>query len=145
MNETGSVRFLASGDLGVLEQVDDDVFDHPLVPSLCREFLADPRHHIAVAIEDGVVVGMASGVHYLHPDKPNQFWINEVGVAGRARRRGFAKRLLEALFARARELGCREAWVATEKDNEVARRLYRSVGGSEEEVVHATFDLSTRD
>ena len=45
------------------------------------EFLADSRHHLAVAVDEGRVVGMASAVHYVHPDKPPELWINEVGVA----------------------------------------------------------------
>lgn len=54
---------------------------NPIDPTWSAEFLRDPRHHIAVAIEDGVVVGIASGVHYLHPDKPPELFVNEVGVA----------------------------------------------------------------
>jgi ribosomal protein S18 acetylase RimI-like enzyme len=85
-----------------------------------------------VAIDGGQVVGMASGVHYVHPDKPAQMFINEVGVAPTHRRVGLARRLIEALLARARELQCIEAWVATDADNELARALYQSVGGKEQ-------------
>jgi len=67
-----------------------EVFDNPINAEWTREFLADPRHHIAVAIDDGLVVGFASGVHYIHPDKPAELWINEVGVAPAHRRRGSA-------------------------------------------------------
>jgi ribosomal protein S18 acetylase RimI-like enzyme len=82
-----------------------------------------------VAVEDGAVVGFASGVHYVHPDKPAELWINEVGVAPSHQRQGLGKRLLQALFARGRELGCREAWVLTSPANGPAVRLYESVGG----------------
>jgi aminoglycoside 6'-N-acetyltransferase I len=59
------------------------------------EFLRDERHHLAVAIEDETVVGFASGVHYVHPDKPAELWINEVGVAPSHHRRGIGKPLLQ--------------------------------------------------
>jgi ribosomal protein S18 acetylase RimI-like enzyme len=49
-------------------------------------------------------------------------------VAPTHRRRGLARALLDALFARARELGCREAWVGTEPGNHAARALYSSAG-----------------
>jgi aminoglycoside 6'-N-acetyltransferase I len=76
-------------------------------------------------------VGFASAVHYIHPDKPSELWINEVGVAPTHRRRGLAKDLLRALFDAGRALGCREAWVLTDRSNEAAMRLYAEVGGIE--------------
>jgi ribosomal protein S18 acetylase RimI-like enzyme len=126
-----AVRMLEPGDASVLERVAPEVFDHDVDPELAREFLADPRHHLAIAIEDGVVVGFASGVHYVHPDKPAELFVNEVGVASTHRRRGIGRRLLALLFAHAEALGCREAWVATEPGNVAARRLYATAGGTE--------------
>ena len=63
------VRVLGPDDESVLKNVALGVFDGPIDPCLTREFLRDPRHHIAVSIDDGVVVGFASAVHYVHPDK----------------------------------------------------------------------------
>lgn len=125
------IRVLKPGEEAALRHVARDVFDGPVDPKLAAEFVNDPRHHLAVAIEDGEVVGMVSGVHYVHPDKPAELWVNEVSVASIHRRRGVARALLDAIFARARELGCREAWVATEPDNHAARALYREAGGEE--------------
>jgi hypothetical protein len=39
------------------------------------------RSETVVARDASVVVGFASGVHYVHPDKSPELWINEVGVA----------------------------------------------------------------
>jgi hypothetical protein len=75
------IRILQPGDDQFLMNVAAEVFDNPIDAELTREFLEDPRHHIAVAIDDEQVVGFASGVHYIHPDKPPELWINEVGVA----------------------------------------------------------------
>ena len=102
---TLDIRLLAPGDERVLARVAPGVFDHDVDPGLTAEFLRDPRHHLAVAIEDGAVVGFASGVHYVHPDKPAELWVNEVGVAPSHQRRGLGKRLLHALFAHGRDLG----------------------------------------
>lgn len=126
------VRLLVPGDEPLLREAVVDVFDEAVDPSLAEEFLRDPRHHIAVALVEGRVVGFASAVHYVHPDKPAELWINEVGVAPAYRRRGFARALLDALKKRGRDLGCRIAWVLTEPDNIAARRLYESCGGREE-------------
>src|SRR3954469_5745113 len=105
-----TIRLLGPGDAPVLDRVAPDVFDNEIDPRRTAEFLADARHHLAVAIEGDRVVGMASGVHYIHPDKPPELWVNEVGVAPPYQAQGIGRRLLQALFDRGRELGCRQAW-----------------------------------
>src|SRR5258705_10265132 len=123
------VRLLGPDDIGVLGTIADGVFDHDVSARWGAEFLADPRHHLAVALDDGVVVGMASAVHYVHPDKPPQLWINEVATATAYHGRGIGRCLLERLLRLAGELECTEAWVLTDQENIAARRLYESVGG----------------
>ena len=137
---------LNSNDPEVFERVAPDVFDNPIDPRWSAEFLADERHHLAVALAEGQVVGMASAVHYLHPDKPPELWVNEVGVAPAYQGQGIGKRLLQALFAHGRDLGCGEAWVLTDQENAAARRLYAAAGGSETaDVVMVSFRLDPGD
>jgi ribosomal protein S18 acetylase RimI-like enzyme len=126
-----SIKVLRAGDESVLDSVADGVFDGPVDGALRSEFLRDPRHHLAVAIDNGVVVAFASGVHYVHPDKPPELWINEVGVSPAHQRRGIARAVLAALMSAGRELGCGQAWVLTDHENAAARALYRSAGGTE--------------
>jgi ribosomal protein S18 acetylase RimI-like enzyme len=135
------IRTLGPKDAAVLDRVAPDVFDGPVDPDLLAEFLEDSRHHLAVALDGGTVVGMASAVDYVHPDKPRQLWINEVGVAPAHRRLGLARRMLQVLFECGRERGCTEAWVGTEHDNVAARALYTGLDGSEEPFVLYTFPL----
>jgi aminoglycoside 6'-N-acetyltransferase I len=137
------VSALSASDAAVLDNVASGVFDGPVDDRLLREFLQDPRHHLVVARDGDCVVGMASGVHYIHPDKPPELWINEVSVAPSHRRRQVARRLMDELFAVARGLGCTNAWVLTERANVPAQRLYHSLGGSEppEEPAMFSFDL----
>jgi aminoglycoside 6'-N-acetyltransferase I len=136
------IRRLRPGDGAVLARVADGVFDEPVSAGLTAEFLADPRHHLVVALDDGVVVGFVSAVDYVHPDKPRELWINEVGVAPSHQRRGIARRLLDAMLAHGRTLGCTEAWLGTEETNVAARRLYESAGGEGEPFVMYTFSLA---
>lgn len=136
------IRLLNHEDACVLDDVAADVFDGPVDRALTEEFLADPRHHLAVAIVDGTVVGIASAVHYVHPDKPPQLWINEVGVAPNHQRKGIGRLLLLRLLAHGGELGCSEAWVGTEVDNRPARALYQSIGGREAPFVMYSYSLS---
>ncbi|HEX8694546.1 MAG TPA: GNAT family N-acetyltransferase [Longimicrobium sp.] len=138
------IRVLRRGDEAVLARVAPGVFDDPVDAGAAAEFLADPRHHLAVAAEDGVVVGFVSAVHYVHPDKPRpELWINEVGVAPAHQGRGVGKAVLRAMLDVARGLGCGEAWVLTGRANAPAMRLYASLGGEEapDDAVMFTFVL----
>ena len=101
-----SVRILGTADIAALDNVAPNVFDGAVRRELAAEFLADPRHHLAVAVsEAGQVVGMASAVHYVHPDKLPQLFVNEVSVSPAFHRQGLGKQLMAALLARGRELG----------------------------------------
>lgn len=135
------VRMLGADDIPSLLAA--DVFDHPTKARWSEEYLRDPRHHIAAAFVAEKMVGFATGIHYVHPDKPPELFIAEVGVSEVFRRQGIATRLLQRLMEQGRSLGCQVAWVATEGDNTPARALYRNLGGTEEEeVVVYTFSLS---
>jgi ribosomal protein S18 acetylase RimI-like enzyme len=141
------IRFLGPQDLSVLDRCAEDVFDKPVSTRWAMEFLADGRHHIVVAVEGGEVVGMATGVHHVHPDKPPQFFINEVGVAPSHRGRGIARHLLDNLVRYAAALECSEAWVLTDHDNVAARRLYESAGATTPpaECIMYTFPIAGTD
>jgi ribosomal protein S18 acetylase RimI-like enzyme len=138
---TIDIRVLIAGDEEVLRHVADDVFDNAVDPRLGREFLSDPRHHLVVALDAGVVVGMVSAVDYIHPDKRAQLWINEIGVASSHQRRGVGRDLMAAMLSHGRRLGCTEAWLGTEPDNVAARALYVAAGGSAETMIMYSFDL----
>ncbi len=128
---TVEILLLDAGDEAVLSDVAPEVFDGPVQSRLAAEFVADPRHHLAVARASGRIVGFASAVHYVHPDKPPELWVNEVGVAPTYQRKGLAKQLLRAVFDAGRSVGCQQAWVLTERSNTSAMRLYDAVGGVE--------------
>ena len=129
-----TVRVLQSSEAHVLSNVAPEVFDGPVHPDYTAEFFADPRHHLAVALEGDLVVGMASGIHYLHPDKAAGTVHRRGGrVAGVPGARAGAAAAGRADGATPGSLGCVAAWVLTERSNSVARRLYASVGGLEAE------------
>ena len=141
------IRILQPGDQTAFDDIVPEVFDNALDPRLVAEFLSDARHHIAVAHDSGQMVGFASGVHYVHPDKPPELWINEVGVAPSHQGRGIGKAVLRALLQHGERLGCREAWVLTDRSNNAAMRLYASEGGHEgpHDQVMFTFFLDPND
>ncbi len=136
------LRILSAADAAVLERVAPEVFDEAIDARAAALFLADPRHHLAVARDLGVVVGFASGVHYFHPDKPvPELFINEVGVAPEYQGQGVGKALLRCLLRHGAELGCGQAWVLTDHDNLAARRVYQASGGTPSEHVMYSIPL----
>jgi GNAT superfamily N-acetyltransferase len=137
------LKILRAGDEHILNNIAPGVFDHQIDDALRAEFLCDSRHHLCVGIEDGTVVGFASAVHYVHPDKPPQLWINEVGVSPSHQGRGIAKAILKVLLNCGLELGCSEAWVLTDEGNAAARSLYQSAGGVETAQVMVSFQLTS--
>ena len=142
-----TIKILSQDDITLLMNVAEGVFDNPIDETFAREFLNDPRHHIVVAISEDMVAGFASAVHYIHPDKPPELWINEVGVAPSHQRQGIAKAILKELLQLGRKLGCKNAWVLTERSNKSANRLYESVGGEADsgETVMYEFYLNRAD
>ena len=94
-----TVRVLGRGDAAILDHVAPGVFDNDVDARWTAEFFADSRHHLVVALDGATVIGIASGVHYVHPDKPPELFVNEVGVAPTHQGRGIGRQLMEALRA----------------------------------------------
>jgi ribosomal protein S18 acetylase RimI-like enzyme len=110
------------------------LYDGPPVRGATTAFVADPRHHLLVALdEDGRTVGFVSGVETTHPDKGTEMFLYELAVAEDSRRRGIGKALTASLADLARSRGCYGMWVGVDTDNEVALATYRAAGGNEPE------------
>ncbi len=121
------IERLDESNTKLLERVAPDVFDYPVQPEHLARFVADARHVMFLAVADDQVIGMASGVEYFHPDKPPQFWINEIGVAPEYRNRGAGRSLTRALIDEARRRGCVFAWLGTAQDNVAAQACFNAI------------------
>ncbi len=135
------VRPLSEVDAALILAAGLDLFDGEVQPGLVFEFLDDPRHHLVGAIEDGALIGFVSAIHYVHPDKPPELWINEVSVAPAFRRQGVAKAMMAETLALGTRLGCKQAWVLTEAGNQAAKALYASAGGAPSDSLMYSFRL----
>ena len=117
------IRRLGPEDAPILERIAADVFDEPVRPDRLAAYLAEPGHHLWVAIADGQVVAQAAAVVHRHPDKPTEFYVDEVGVTPALQRQGIARRMLE------------------EPDNAAARGLYKRLGGKAGSFVMYEYEL----
>lgn len=136
------IEVLTAADAEILRSVAPGVFDDPVDERASAEFLADPRHHLVVAIDAATVVGFVSAVDTVHPDAAApELWIDEVAVAPSHRGQGIARRMLAAVLDLAGRLGCSEAWVLADASNRAAQNLYRAAGGvaHDDAVVMYTF------
>ncbi len=141
------IRRLVAADQSLLSNVAPGVFDDPIIPASAEKFLADPNSVLVAALDgkkDSLVVGFASAMIYLHPDKSApEMLILEVGVDDTYRKRGIGKGIMKAVLAEGQAAGCKLAWLATEPDNAAALALYKSVGGKPPETcIHIDFDLT---
>lgn len=127
------VRAIGPADAGLFARVAPEVLDGPVVAGRLAAYLASPDHVMVVAISGGVIVGQAAGIVHRHPDLPTELYIDNLGVTPALQRQGIGRRLVETLMERARQLGCEEAWVATEPYNRPARGLYKALRPIEEE------------
>lgn len=144
---TIEIRKLGPGDEGVLTHVASGVFDEAVRPDLAERFVNTPSCRIFVALDGDLVVGMVTGFTHFHPDKDEEFFVNELGVDDDYLRRGIGTKLMDAILAEARAMGCAVAWLGTEHTNAPALALYRKLmgaGDEEEDMSVFTYDLTRR-
>ena len=130
-----TVRRVGPDDVALFAQIAPDVHDEPIDPARLARYLQAPGHLLVLALIDGLVVGQSAAVVHVHPDKTPELYVDEVGTASTHRRQGIARLMMDELFAWGRELGCTEAWLGTETDNEAAKGLYRRFRPSEDQTI----------
>jgi ribosomal protein S18 acetylase RimI-like enzyme len=138
-----SIKRLSTADASLFDNIAPDVFDEPIDAARLPAYLAAPGHMMVLALEGDLVVGQCAGVVHRHPDKPTELYVDEVGTASTHRRQGIARAMLDELFRWGRELGCKEAWLGTELDNDPANALYRGYRPVEDEAIqYYLFELN---
>jgi ribosomal protein S18 acetylase RimI-like enzyme len=106
------------------------LFDQAVDEADTMRFLNEPGHHLLLAYQDGLPVGMVTGVEMTHPDKGTEMLVYELGVSEGLRGRGIGRALVLALADVARERGCYGMWTLTDPGNSAAISAYRAAGGT---------------
>ena len=138
---TYTLRRIAAADADLFKTIAVDVFDEPIDAERLVDYLSVTGHQMVLAIKDGAVIGQCAAVIHHHPDKTDELYIDEVGTATTHLRRGIARAMLGEMFAWGRELGCTEAWLGTDLDNDPANGLYRHLDGREDTIKYYEFKL----
>jgi len=111
-----------------------ELFDRPLDRRAARAYLADPVNLVLMAVQGAAVIGWSRGTILRQLDTHRgQFFLYEIAVTARHRRRGVGAALVRETLRWAVDRGCEEAFVFTDDPrNRAAHRLYRSTGGRTE-------------
>lgn len=126
-----TIRNLGPEDAHLLDRVRAGTFDDALDPARVWAFLATRVNELVVALDQGEVIGFAFGTMLLRPDKPTEFFVNEIGVHAEYRRQGIAKRLMARMSDLAMDRGCEGIWVLADSGNDGARKFYQALDGKE--------------
>lgn len=119
-----AIHHITAANVALLDNVEPDIFDHAVDRAHLAAYVADPRHAMFVAVQDGQVVGQIRGSVHLQPDRAPDLYIDNLGTAPALQRRGIASAMMKAMLAWGEAQGCTYAWVATETDNDQAKALY---------------------
>lgn len=89
---------------------------------------AEPMLCLVAEEEDGALLGFAHLVFHRGTWSIGDFcYLEDLFVAETARKRGVARALIEAVYARADALGCERVYWLTHESNAAARALYDQV------------------
>jgi GNAT superfamily N-acetyltransferase len=104
--------------------------DRASAEPLLAEILADPRRELAVALVDGQVVGTADLIVISSLTHRGEPWaiVENVIVAGTARRSGVGRALFRHQIERARAAGCCKLQLLSGKHRAEAHEFYRRMG-----------------
>lgn len=138
---TFQIQRVTPGDARLFDRVADGVFDEPIDPERLIAWLGAGGHLMVVALEDEQIIGQCAAVLHLHPDKPTELYVDEVGTADAHLRRGVAWALTREMFIWGKALGCVDSWLGTELDNAPANGLYLKLGGSQQHMHYYEFTL----
>lgn len=132
---------ISPANIGLLTNVEEEVFDAPINGPHLAAILAAGGHILLVAMEEGRVVGQCLGVVLHGPDRAPMLYIDNLGVTPNRRRQGIARDLVQEMLKLGRQEGCKSGWLASDPDSDDALPFYRSIGLSFRGAAFSEFDL----
>ena len=98
-------------------------------PEYVKKFLSEPQNIAFIAKLDGKTIGLIYGYMLTRMDeKGPQFFIYSVDIHADYQDKGYGTRFIRHVLDWAKENGCGESFVLTDKDNPRACRAYEKAG-----------------
>jgi aminoglycoside 6'-N-acetyltransferase I len=117
---------ITAANTHLLTRTAPDVFDEAIDPARLAAFVAADGHFMAVAMDGDVAIAQIRAMVQHQPDAPPVLYIDNLAVTDAYQSRGIGRSLVQSALAWGADMGCDEAWVATELDNHPALALYRA-------------------
>ena len=124
-------------------QVDDGVENPTSVSDeYMKKLLSKQGFYILVAVENEKILGGLTAYEFIKSKcEEREMFLYEIGVEASYRRKGVARKLIEGLIEICKEKGIKTLFVATEMDNEPAKKLYEKTGGKFENAAIYTYEI----
>ncbi|MGN6100595.1 MAG: GNAT family N-acetyltransferase [Devosia sp.] len=124
---------LRPGEEAILARVAPEVFDEAVDRDRLARYFGAPGHLMLLAPRGRTRRRAMRGGRPPSSRQADRALCRRARDGLDHRRRGIGRALLAAMFEWGRELGCKEAWLGTELDNEPANRLYRGFAPAADE------------
>ncbi len=111
--------------IGLKVREDQKGFVATNAESLAEAYVFPFRHPLAI-YADETPIGF---LMYVYLEERRQHWIFRLMIAAENQRRGYGRTAMRLLIERMRAIqGCNQIYISYELENEVARKLYGSLG-----------------
>ena len=117
-----------------LEEMDKQALNHP------KEYILDKGGYIAIALWEGVAVGVCALIPC--PHEGYDFELSKMGVSPKAQGKGIGKLLGEHIIAKAKELGAKKLFLESNRKLGPALSLYKKLGFREMTQIASPYNRS---
>ena len=117
------IRLAAEEDIEQLFELESSCFPDPWSRKSIRDTMKEEQSYFAVAVSDGKIIGYINTTYVL--DEMN---LNLICVLQQYRRMGAAGKLMERMFAHARQNGLVQIFLEVRVSNLPAQQLYKRFG-----------------
>lgn len=117
-----------------LEEMDKRALNHP------KEYILDKGGYIAIALWEGVAVGVCALIPCSH--EGYDFELSKMGVSPKAQGKGIGKLLGEHIIAKAKELGAKKLFLESNRKLGPALSLYKKLGFREMTQIASPYNRS---
>ena len=131
-------KLLKKDEIKLMEEVlidDDMVFNEEFV----EKFIENDNTYGFIVKDIDKIIGFAYGYRLIRPDGKAMFFLYSIGILPKYQNQGYGTKLMEYIINYAKEIGCYELFVMTDKGNTRACHLYEKFGGKndyDDEIVY---------
>lgn len=131
-------KLLEKDEIKLMEEVlldDDIIFNEEYV----KKFIENDNTYGFIVKDVEKIIGFAYGYRLIRPDGRMMFFLYSIGILPEYQNQGHGTKLMKFIINYAKEIGCYELFVMTDKGNPRACHLYEKFGGKndyDDEIVY---------